>query len=172
MENKNPYEIKPQITIIVATDINNGIGKNNDLMWHLSEDLKRFKAITSGHTIIMGRKTWDSLPKKPLPNRKHIVISSNLEVDNEDVLVVSNPENVIKFLNNQNENFVIGGGQIYKAFLPFATKIELTKVFKEFDADTFFPELDNNIWKTQESSDILIDEKSQIKYQYLTLKKQ
>jgi len=172
MENQNPYTTKPQITIIVATDINNGIGKDNDLMWHLSEDLKRFKAITSGHTIIMGRKTWDSLPKKPLPNRKHIIISSSLKIDDENVKVVSSPYEALTLMDEKHENFIIGGGQIYNLFLPFANKIELTKVLLEFDADTFFPEIDSSIWKTEKSSEIFIDEKTQIKYQYLTLKKQ
>lgn len=172
MEKNIPYSNEKEITIIVATDLKNGIGKNNDLIWHLSEDLKRFKALTSGNNIIMGRKTWDSLPKKPLPNRKHIVISSSLKVFDENVIVVDSPEEAFNYLDPEKENFIIGGGQIYKAFLPFANKIELTKVFDEFDADTFFPEIDFSVWKTVKSSEIFNDEKTKIKYQYLTLKKQ
>lgn len=159
----------PKITLIVAMDNCNGIGKNNDLMWHLSDDLKRFKSITQGHTIVLGRKTWDSLPKKPLPFRNHIVISSKLNLDIENVTVVSNKEEALSCLDKEKENFIIGGAQIYKMFLTDAQKILLTRVFSNFEADVFFPELEPHNWEIIESSDIKIDIKNNIKFQFQTL---
>jgi dihydrofolate reductase len=139
------------ITIIVAIAENNAIGKNNELLWHISGDLKRFKEITTGHPVIMGRNTYISLPKRPLVNRKNIVISHIHEEDCknfEGAEVVSSIEEALKIADQNGENFIIGGGMIYKEFMPIANKIYLTLVHKEYDADTFYPEINNKEWDT------------------------
>jgi len=134
------------LTLIVAAGENDAIGKNNQLIWHLSDDLKRFKSLTSGHCIIMGRKTFESFPK-PLPNRTHIVITrqSNYQVPN-GVVVVNNLNDALDAAKGDQQPFIIGGGEIYKQAMPFASKIEMTRVHESFDADTFFPKIDSDIW--------------------------
>ena len=135
MKNKN-------ITIIVAAAENNAIGKNNNLIWNLPNDLKRFKKLTSGHSIIMGRKTFDSFPGL-LPNRRHIIISNKSKDSfQENVIVVNNIDDALKAAEDDENPFIIGGGQIYKLAMDFSNKIELTRVHKKFEADTFFPEID------------------------------
>lgn len=137
-----------ELTLIVAAGENNAIGKDNQLIWHLSDDLKRFKKLTSGHCIIMGRKTFESFPK-PLPNRTHIVITNqeNYKVP-PDVIVVNSIEDALDAARNDKQPFVIGGGEIYKQTIEIARKIELTRVHHSFeDADTFFPAIDTSIWK-------------------------
>ncbi|TJY36932.1 dihydrofolate reductase [Pontimicrobium aquaticum] len=138
---------KQDLTIIVAAAENDAIGKNNQLIWHLSDDLKRFKELTNGHHIIMGRKTFESFPK-PLPNRKHVVISrqENYKVP-EGVIVVNSLANAIDMAKNDSQPFIIGGGEIYKQAMLFANKIELTRVHHSFEADTFFPKIDTSTWK-------------------------
>uniref|UniRef100_UPI00404A53F5 dihydrofolate reductase n=1 Tax=Gelidibacter sp. TaxID=2018083 RepID=UPI00404A53F5 len=140
------------VTIIVAAAENDAIGKDNQLIWHLSADLKRFKTLTSGHCIIMGRKTFESFPK-PLPNRTHIVISrqANYKVP-AGVIVVNNLEDALDAAKDDKQPFIIGGGEIYKQAMTYATNIELTRVHASFDADTFFPKIDSNIWKETQSS--------------------
>jgi len=134
------------LTLIVAAGENDAIGKDNQLIWHLSDDLKRFKSLTSGHTIIMGRKTFETFPK-PLPNRKHIVISrqQNYKVP-DGVIVVNNLEDAIDAAKGDAQPFIIGGGEIYKQAMPYARKIELTRVHETFDADTFFPRINRSTW--------------------------
>ena len=142
-EKKNVSEV----TLIVAVGENNAIGKNNDLIWHLSDDLKRFKSLTNGHHIIMGRKTFESFPK-PLPNRTHVVITrqANYEAP-EGVIIVNNLEDALDAAKNDKQPFVIGGGEIYKQSMPFVDKLEITRVHATFeDADTFFPVIDENKW--------------------------
>tara|TARA_X000000950_G_scaffold203873_1_gene245410 strand:- start:8958 stop:9452 length:495 start_codon:yes stop_codon:yes gene_type:complete len=134
------------ITIIVAVAANNVIGKNNDLIWHISEDLKRFKALTSGHAIIMGRKTFESLPKA-LPNRTNIVVTRNRSYRAEGALVCSSMENALQLVVNDQQPFIIGGGEIYRHALSFANTIELTRVHRDFEGDTFFPEIDSKYWE-------------------------
>jgi dihydrofolate reductase len=129
------------LSIIVATDIKGGIGCNNELLFHIPEDLKRFKELTTGHTIIMGRKTFESLPKV-LPNRHHIVITRNFKYKNpsNNVSIICNlNESWIKLFKELDEEyFVIGGGEIYKKFLPYCNKIYLTRNYGEYKADTYF----------------------------------
>ena len=137
-----------EITIIVAAGEDNAIGKDNDLIWHLSDDLKRFKSLTEGHHIIMGRKTFESFPK-PLPKRKHIVISrqEGYKVP-DDVIVVNSIEDALDAAHKDKSPYIIGGGEIYKQAMDIATKIELTRVHATFEnADTFFPEIDPQLWK-------------------------
>jgi len=156
------------ITIIVAAAENNAIGKDNDLIWSLPNDLKRFKKLTSGHCIIMGRKTFDSFPGL-LPNRKHIVISKkSKKYFPEKVIVVDSIDNAIKATEDDKNPFVIGGGEIYKLALNYSHKIELTRVHENFEADTFFPELDKVKWKLVDSEKNEKDEKHKFSYTYNT----
>jgi len=135
------------LTLIAAAGENNGIGKDNQLIWHLSDDLKRFKNLTKGHCIIMGRKTFESF-KEPLPNRTHIVITRQKRYKVPDgVVVVDNLEDALDASKNDEQPFIIGGGEIYKLAMPFADKIELTRVHATFDADTFFPIINPSTWK-------------------------
>ena len=135
------------LTLIVAVSENNVIGKDNDLIWHLKTDLKRFKALTSGHCIILGRKTFESFPK-PLPNRTHIVITRqhNYKAP-EGVIVVNALEDAIKKAKHDSKPFIIGGGEIYKQALNVVDTIELTRVHHNFEGDTFFPILSETIWE-------------------------
>ncbi len=140
-------KISTGLTLIVAAGENDAIGKDNQLIWHLSDDLKRFKTLTSGHCIIMGRKTFESFPK-PLPNRKHIVITRQNDYKvPEGVIVVNTLEDALDASRHDQQPFVIGGGEIYAQAIKYAHKIELTRVHESFDADTFFPKVDSNIWK-------------------------
>ena len=134
------------ITLIAAAAENNALGKNNDLIWHLPDDFKRFKAITSGHYIIMGRKTFESFPK-PLPNRTHVIISRQKNYNPENCIVVNSLEKAIEICPKDEDIFVIGGGEIYQQSIAIADKIELTRVHSTFEADTFFPEIDTTIWE-------------------------
>ncbi len=135
------------ITIIAAAGENNELGKDNDLLWHLPEDFKRFKQLTTGHHIIMGRKTFETFPK-PLPNRIHIVITRNKNFKKEGAVVVHTMKEALKLAENDEQPFIIGGGEIYKMGLPIADKIELTRVHATFeDADTFFPNFLEEEWQ-------------------------
>ena len=158
-------------SIIVAIAENNAIGKDNDLLWHISEDLKYFKKITSGHTVIMGKNTWLSLPVKPLPKRKNIIISTSLSIDIENTFVVNSIQDAIDMCDDNVENFIIGGGAIYEQFLPVADKLYITKVHQAFDADIFFPEIDTNKFILESQSEMFTDEKSELKYSFLIYKK-
>ena len=135
------------ISIIVAVAKNNAIGKDNKLLWHLSEDLKRFKKLTTGHYIIMGKNTYFSLPNRPLPNRTHIVLTDVPGEQVDDCIMAYSIEDAIEKMHPSEENFIIGGASIYKQFLPYANKLYITRVHEDFEADTFFPELKENEWK-------------------------
>lgn len=157
-----------EITLIVAVGENDAIGKDNQLIWHLSDDLKRFKELTNGHHIIMGRKTFESFPK-PLPNRTHIVISrqDNYQVPS-GVILVNNLEDAFDAAKADKQPFVIGGGEIYKQAMPYADKIELTRVHEDFEADTFFPKIDTTIWKESQNRYHAKDEKHQHAFSFIT----
>lgn len=159
------------LSIIVAKASNNIIGGDNKLLWHISQDLKRFKEITSGHTIIMGRKTFESLPKI-LPNRHHIVITrdKNFKVDSPSVEVVNDINTVItKYENSSEEVFIIGGGEIYKFLLPNTKKLYLTRVYKDFNGDTKFPEINLDDWSIDSQSEILTNETDNLKFDFINL---
>lgn len=156
-----------KITLVAAAAENNALGKDNDLIWRLPDDFKRFKALTSYHHIIMGRKTFESFPK-PLPNRKHVVITRQENYKNETIEVVHSLEEAMQFSSTEEEIFIIGGGEIYKQALPFADKIELTRVHGEFEADTFFPEIDEKKWNLVNSEFHDKDEKHKYSFSYLT----
>lgn len=155
------------LSLIVAVAENGAIGKNNDLLWHISADLKHFKALTTGHCIIMGRKTYESFPKRPLPNRRNIVITNNMDYCEEGCEVVHSVEEAIALCKDDEQSFVIGGATVYRQFLPFVDKIFLTKVFATFEADTFFPEIDLSQFEQTAASEVFTDEKSGLRYQFL-----
>lgn len=156
------------ISIIVAIAQNFAIGKNNDLLFHLPNDLKRFKQITTGKTLIMGRNTLLSLPKWPLPNRRHIVITDRPEDRFEGCEVVFSIDEAIEKVKNEAEAFIIGGGMVYRQFYPLAEKLYLTVVHKDFEADTFFTEIDFNLWRETYREDHY-DEKNDFNYSYINL---
>lgn len=161
------------LSLIVAVAQNNVIGKDNKLIWHISEDLKRFKEITSGKTIIMGRKTFESLPGV-LPNRKHIIVTrdKNYKVNSDNVTIVHDLNSLIdQYKNCDDEVFIIGGAEIYKQALPHADKLYLTKINNFFDGDTFFPEINYDYFKVEYTSEDFIDGKSGITYKFVNLVK-
>lgn len=134
------------MTILIAAVAENyALGKNNDLLWHLPNDFKRFKEITSGHHIIMGRKTFESFPK-PLPNRTHVIITRQQDFKREGCIVVSDIEKAIAACPKNEDLYIIGGGEIYSQSIHFADQLDITKVHHSFDADVFFPEIDPEIW--------------------------
>lgn len=133
------------ISIIVAIADDFAIGLNNDLLCHLSDDLKRFKSITTGHQIIMGKRTYESLPKRPLPNRTNVVISDDKNDQFEGCVMVYSIDEALEHCG-QDESFIIGGGSIYRQFLPFANKLYLSVIHHKFNADTYFPVVNYNEW--------------------------
>jgi len=134
------------ISIIVAIAENRAIGKNNDLLWHIPADLKRFRQITSGHSVIMGKRTWESLPKRPLPNRRNVVITDVPGEQIEGCEMAYSIEEALAKCDPGTENFIIGGASVYRQFLSFADRLYLTFVHKSFEADVFFPEIDFSQW--------------------------
>ena len=162
--------IHQNISIIVAIAENFAIGKNNDLLFHLPEDLKRFKAITTGCPIIMGKNTLLSLPKWPLPKRRNIVITDDSKDQFEGCEVVFSIEEAIEVVKNEKESFIIGGGSIYRQFYPYTGKLYLTLVHKEFDADVFFPEIDYSEWEIN-FLEKQYNKKNEFEYSYLNLQR-
>ena len=136
------------LSIIVAIANNNVIGKDNKLIWHLPEDLKRFKALTTGHTIIMGRKTFESLGRV-LPNRKHVILCNDaqMNIDDENVEILSDISLLDKYKNSEEENIIIVGATIYKLLMPYADKMYITKINQDFEGDVYFPEIKDEEWK-------------------------
>jgi dihydrofolate reductase len=160
--------LKPNITIIVAKAENNIIGNENQLIWHLPNDLKRFKALTTGHPILMGRKTFESIGR-PLPNRTNIVITRNSDWSQEGIQTASSLEKAIEIASKIDPKiFVIGGGNIYQQSLELADILEVTEVHQDFEGDTKFPEIDENTWKETFREKHPIDEKHSIEYSFVT----
>jgi dihydrofolate reductase len=155
------------IIIIAAIAENNALGKNNQLLWHLPDDFKRFKNTTSGHFIIMGRKTFESFPR-PLPNRTHVIISRQKNFSVPDCTVVNSLEDAIKACPKNETIFIIGGGEIYNQSMKIADKIDITRVHHSFDADTFFPEIDLTKWKLTSQEFHPKDEKHQYDFTFET----
>jgi dihydrofolate reductase len=156
------------LTIIAAAAENNALGKDNQLLWHLPEDFKRFKTLTSGHYIIMGRKTFESFPK-PLPNRTHIIITRQLDYSApEGCIVVPSLEKAIALCPTNEEAFVIGGGEIYQQALEVVDKIDVTRVHTRLAADTFFPSIDPTIWEMVFEEFHAKDEKHDYDFTFLT----
>jgi dihydrofolate reductase len=157
------------INIVVAIAANNAIGKNNKLLWHLPKDLRHFKELTTGHTVIMGRKTFDSVGK-PLPNRRNIVVTrQNIQIDGCEV--VNSLEAALELAKGEAELDIIGGAEIYKQAMPLTNYIYLTIVHQDFDADTFFPEIDYSKWQELNREDHEPDEKHAFPFSFITLKR-
>ena len=156
------------LSTIVAIANNNVIGKDNKLIWHLPEDLKRFKQITTGKNIIMGRKTFESLGRV-LPNRKHIILCNDMEmdIDNENVEILDDISKLDKYINSDEENFVIGGATIYKLLMPYVNKLYITKINQNFEGDAFFPEINQEEWEIESKEIGIKDEKNPYDYEYI-----
>ena len=157
------------LSTIVAIANNNVIGKDNKLIWHLPEDLKRFKQITTGKNIIMGRKTFESLGRV-LPNRKHIILCNDMEmdIDNENVEILDDISKLDKYINSNEENFVIGGATIYKLLMPYVNKLYITKINQDFEGDVYFPEIKEAEWKEISKEKGLKNDENPYEYEYIT----
>jgi dihydrofolate reductase len=162
--------MKP-ISIIAAIAENSAIGKDNQLLWHLPEDLKKFKQITHGHTVVMGKKTFFSLPKRPLPGRKNVVLTTSPHNIHDDCQIVTSIDEALSQCDECSENFVIGGGSVYELFLPLASKLYITKVHSIFEADTFFPEIDSETWEIIDLEEHKADEKNVFDFTFVTYKR-
>jgi dihydrofolate reductase len=158
------------VSIIVAIGENFAIGKNNQLLWHMPNDLKHFKDVTSGRTIIMGRKTFDSVGK-PLPRRRNIVVTRQ-DITIPGCEVVKSIEEGLALCKDEDEVFIGGGAEIYKLAMHLTDRIYLTIIHKSFDADTFFPEIDKSEWKEVKREDFEPDEKNPLPYSFITLERQ
>lgn len=157
------------LSIIVAKAKNNIIGKDNKMLWKLPDDLKRFKERTTGHTIIMGRKTFESLGRV-LPNRKHIILCNDMEmdIDNENVEILDDISKLDKYINSDEENFVIGGATIYKLLMPYVNKLYITKINQDFEGDVYFPEIKEAEWKEISKEKGLKNDENPYDYEYIT----
>lgn len=158
-------------TIVVAMGEKNEIGFENQLLWHLPKDLKHFKEITSGHPVIMGRKTYESIGK-PLPNRTNIVVSRKTDWFEEGILIVGSIKEAVKFAKKIDEEvFIIGGGKIYEQTMDIVDKLEVTLVKADLQADTFFPKIDPKIWKKTDEICHEKDEKNQYNFCFQTFER-
>lgn len=157
------------LSIVVAKSKNNIIGKENKLVWNLPEDLKHFKELTTGHTIIMGRKTFDSIGRV-LPNRKHIILSQNpnLIIKDKNVQVVHSLLEIQELIENKEEAFVIGGAAIYNFLMPYVKKMYVTEIDEEFEGDTFFPKINTDIWKETKREKGIKNEQNNLDYDFVT----
>lgn len=160
------------LSVIVAVANNNVIGKDNTLIWHLPNDLKHFKELTTGHTIIMGRKTFESLPCI-LPNRQHVVLTrdKNFKVDDDRVKVIYSVDELKNFVDDENQHFIIGGAQVYNLLMPFAKKLYITKINESFEGDAFFPQIDENQWTIVDKKSGTVDEKNKYPHDFYIYEK-
>lgn len=167
------------LSLIVAVARNGAIGKSGDLLWHIPEDLRHFKAVTGGHTVLMGRTTYLSFPRRPLPDRFHIVLSTTASVEDlqvpearrGDVVCVRSVEEALRRLPADEEAFVIGGGRVYEQFLPFCSTAYITEVDADFEADTFFPALRPGEWRVQDCGEWQTDPDTGLKFRYVVYKR-
>jgi dihydrofolate reductase len=161
-----------EIAIIVAVDLQFAIGNKGDQLAYISADLKRFRQLTTGHAIVMGRKTFEALPKGALPNRQNIVISRNNALDLPGCAVVHSAKEALTAAQDQEKIFIIGGGEIYNVFLPLATHIYFTHIHHAFEqTDTWFPSVDAEAWTETEKTETFTDEKTNLRYHYQTLQR-
>lgn len=160
------HPIKKPVSIIVAIANNYAIGKDNQLLWHIPEDLKRFKVLTLGHKLIMGKKTWFSLPRRPLPGRESIVLTDQEDEQFEGAKMVGSIEEALKICDAESENFIIGGGSVYAQFMPYANKLYITRVHADFDADTFFSQIPAEDWLLTSQEHIPAREDQPLSYTY------
>jgi dihydrofolate reductase len=154
------------ISIIVAVSEDWGIGKDNELLWHISEDLKRFKRLTLGNTVIMGKKTWESLPRKPLTGRKNIVLTDKPDEVIENAVTAYSLNDALSKCEPGEEVFIIGGGSIYRQFMPLADRLFITHVHRKAPADIYFPEIDLTLWEITEKEEFNADGEDGIPYTY------
>ena len=165
-------DLPKEIAIVVVVDQQNGIGKDGGLLCHLPNDLKHFKNITTGHTIIMGRRTYESLPKGALPNRRNIVITSDNAANYPGCVVVRTVGEALSLIAGEEKAFIIGGGKLYSSTFHLANKLYLTRIHHTFvDADTFFPTINYGDWELIEKEDHEADEKHKFNYSFLTYKR-
>ena len=156
------------ITIIVAITSDNGIGFENSLLVHLPGDLKRFRKITMGHSLIMGKKTWDSLPNKPLQGRTNIVITDNDRDIFDGAMAAHSIEEAVSLCEEGREIFIVGGGSVYRQFMPLADRLLITHIHKTFRADTFFPEISESEWYVSEQEDHMSEGEDPFRFTYTT----
>lgn len=156
------------IIMIAAAAENNALGKDNKIVWHLPNDFKRFKLLTSGHHIIMGRKTFESF-EKPLPNRTHIIITRQQNYKADGCIIVESIEKALAACPKEEDSFIIGGGEIYSLGMPYADKLEITRVHESFDADAYFPEINMDQWKIDATEFNAKDQNHKYDYSYETL---
>ena len=159
--------VKSELTIIAAASTNNVIGFNNKLIWNIPNDLKRFKELTLGHSVIMGRKTFESLPN-PLPKRRNIIITKNKDYSRNGIEVTSNIEDAIDLCKSDSQPFIIGGGEIYSQTIEIVDKIELTRVYKDYQGDAFFPDIPRDKFELTNELVNYLDDDSSTKYSFLT----
>ncbi len=158
---------KPMLSIIVAIAQNGAIGRNNNLLWHLGSDLKRFKQLTMGHPVVMGRRTWESLPKKPLPGRRNIVLTQNTDYTAEGAEVVHSVAGLFKALKGvDDEVFIMGGAAIYELLLPYTHRLYITRVYRDYEADVYFPTIDMSEFTLVKFGEPLHDDESGLDYAY------
>lgn len=156
------------ISIIVAIAKNSAIGRNNELLWHLPADLKRFKRLTSGHCVLMGKKTWESLPVRPLPGRKNIILTDNPDDCFNCSHTAFSIDEALAQCKECEEIFVIGGGSVYRQFMEIADRLLITWVDRDYEADTWFPEIDPAVWEETERDGDFFDEANGFTYRYIT----
>lgn len=159
---------KPTLSIIVAQALNRAIGLDGDMPWHLSGDLKRFKALTMGHPVVMGRRTWESLPKRPLAGRRNIVLSQSESFSPEGAEVVHSIGGLFDLLHDCDEEvFIIGGGRIYNMLMPYTSRLYITWVHRDFpEADTFFPVIDLSEFTKIHETERMVDQRSGLEFSY------
>ncbi|MDX9945833.1 MAG: dihydrofolate reductase [Bacteroidales bacterium] len=155
------------ISIIAAVSDDWGIGKGNGLLWHLPEDLKRFKQLTLGKCVIMGKRTWESLPKRPLPGRYNIVITDVPDECIDCSMTAYSIEDAVSKCDNSQEVFVIGGGSVYRQFMPVADRLYITHVHRKAEADVWFPRIDMRKWKVIERQECISQDEREIPYSYI-----
>ena len=169
----SPLSPTPHLSIVVACAQNMAIGKDNDLLWHISDDLKRFKALTSSHTVVMGRRTFDSLPKKPLPKRRNIVLTHDPAFHYDvpttatgTLEVAHSIPALLKMVADEEETFVMGGGTLYRDLLPLVDRLYVTWVYRDYNADTYFPVIDPSEFVEVKRSERMSDPESGLEYAY------
>jgi dihydrofolate reductase len=157
---------KKHISIVVAVAEKMAIGNNNQLLCHLPDDLKMFKNLTAGHTVVMGKNTWHSLPFKPLPNRQNIVITDIKDEIFEGAISAFSIEDAISKMPDNEESFVMGGAMVYRQFMPLAGRLYITRVHHDFEADTYFPDIEEEVWSLVSAKDHASDEKHLYPFTY------
>ncbi len=159
------------ISIIAAISENHALGKNNEMLWHLPDDFKRFKKVTLGHHVIMGRKTFESLGKKALPKRTNIIITRQPSYQASRIVLASSLTKALQIAKTDSNPYILGGGQIYKEAMQYADVLDLTIVHHKFEADTFFPEIDPKVWKETSREFHAKDDKHRYDFSFVMYKR-